>query len=98
MFDILIYIVFFQKRLEERGHIYLGKYSGWYCVSDEAFLSDTELMEQRDPTGKIIKVSAQSGNTVEWTEEENYKFRLSAFQDDLKHWLKDGINNILSHL
>ncbi|KAM0730719.1 Methionine--tRNA ligase, mitochondrial [Formica fusca] len=79
----------FWKRLEERGHIYLGKYSGWYCVSDEAFLSDTELVEQRDLTGKIIKVSAQSGNTVEWTEEENYKFRLSAFQDDLRHWLKD---------
>lgn len=79
----------FWKRLEERGHIYLGKYSGWYCVSDEAFLSDAELVEQKDPTGKIIKVSAQSGNTVEWMEEENYKFRLSAFQDDLKYWLKD---------
>lgn len=91
-------VTLFQKRLEERGHIYLGKYSGWYCVSDEAFLSDAELMEQRDPTGKIIKVSAQSRNTVEWTEEENYKFRLSAFQDDLKYWLKDGINNVVSHL
>ncbi|XP_011645575.1 methionine--tRNA ligase, mitochondrial-like isoform X2 [Pogonomyrmex barbatus] len=79
----------FWKRLEERGHIYLGKYSGWYCVSDEAFLSDTELVEQKDSSGKIIKVSAESGNKVEWTEEENYKFRLSAFQDDLKYWLKD---------
>lgn len=99
MCDILIHIVSFQKRLQERGHIYLGKYSGWYCVSDEAFLSDMELVEQRDPTGKIIKVSAQSGNMVEWMEEENYKFRLSAFQDDLKYWLKDGnINNIVSLL
>ncbi|TGZ48653.1 Methionyl-tRNA synthetase, mitochondrial [Temnothorax longispinosus] len=79
----------FWKRLEERGHIYLGKYSGWYCVSDEAFLSDAELVEQKDSTGKVIKVSAESGNKVEWTEEENYKFRLSAFQDDLKYWLKD---------
>jgi len=36
---------------------------------------------------------------VEWTEEENYKFRLSAFQDDLKYWLKDGIKKcwILIH-
>lgn len=83
----------FQKRLEERGHIYLGKYSGWYCVSDEAFLSDTEIVEQKDATGKVIRVSTESGNTVEWTEEENYKFRLSAFQDDLKYWLKNGILN-----
>ncbi|XP_018400192.1 PREDICTED: methionine--tRNA ligase, mitochondrial-like [Cyphomyrmex costatus] len=79
----------FWKRLEERGHIYLGKYSGWYCVSDEAFLSDAELMEQKDSTGKVIKVSTESGNIVEWTEEENYKFRLNTFQDDLKYWLKD---------
>ncbi|XP_011138683.1 methionine--tRNA ligase, mitochondrial isoform X2 [Harpegnathos saltator] len=79
----------FWKRLEERGHIYLGKYAGWYCVSDEAFLSDAELVEQKDSTGETIKVSAESGNTVEWTEEENYKFRLSALQDDLKYWLKD---------
>ncbi|KAL0129469.1 hypothetical protein PUN28_001627 [Cardiocondyla obscurior] len=79
----------FWKELEERGHIYLGKYSGWYCVSDEAFLNDAELIELKDSTGKVIKVSAESGNKVEWMEEENYKFRLSAFQNDLKYWLKD---------
>lgn len=61
-------------------------------MSDEAFLSDTEIVEQKNATGKVIKVSAESGNTVEWTEEENYKFRLSAFQDDLKYWLKNGMN------
>ncbi|XP_011878831.1 PREDICTED: methionine--tRNA ligase, mitochondrial [Vollenhovia emeryi] len=79
----------FWNRLEERGHIYLGKYSGWYCVSDEAFLGDADLVEEKDSTGKVIKVSAESGNKVEWMEEENYKFRLSAFQDDLKYWLRD---------
>ena len=42
------------------------------------------------PNGEIVKVSAQSGHPVEWAVEENYKFKLSAFQDDLKHWLKDG--------
>ncbi|XP_011341518.1 methionine--tRNA ligase, mitochondrial isoform X2 [Ooceraea biroi] len=79
----------FWRLLEERGHIYLGNYSGWYCVSDEAFLSDSELVEQKDPSGKVFKVSADSGNLVEWMEEKNYKFRLSAFQNDLKYWLKD---------
>lgn len=83
-------IVRFQKLLEERGHIYLGNYSGWYCVSDEAFVSSKEVAEQKDPSGKVLKVSANSGNPVEWMEEKNYKFRLSAFQDDLKYWLKDG--------
>lgn len=79
----------FWGTLEERGHIYLGKYSGWYCVSDEAFLSDAELTEKKDKSGELIKVSSESGNSVEWTEEDSYKFRLSSFQDDLRHWLKD---------
>lgn len=36
-------------------------------------------------------VSAESGHPVEWTEEQNYMFRLSSFQNDLIYWLKhDG--------
>lgn len=86
----------FQKLLEERNHIYKGTYSGWYCVAEEAFLSNKDLIEKTKPSGETFKVSAESGHTVEWAEEDNYKFRLSAFQDDLKHWLKDGKFFIIS--
>ncbi|XP_015594864.1 methionine--tRNA ligase, mitochondrial isoform X2 [Cephus cinctus] len=79
----------FWNTLKAGGHIYLGKYSGWYCESDEAFLTDLDLTEKKTASGEIIKVSNESGHPVEWTEENNYKFRLSNFQDDLKHWLKD---------
>jgi methionyl-tRNA synthetase len=48
------------------------------------------LVEKILPSGKIIKVSRESGHIVEWTEEENYKFQLSKFQNDLKYWIKDG--------
>lgn len=48
------------------------------------------MIEKKTPSGETIRVSAESGHVVEWAEEDNYKFRLSAFQDDLKHWLKDG--------
>ncbi|KAK2583803.1 hypothetical protein KPH14_009702, partial [Odynerus spinipes] len=78
----------FWNVLDAKGYIYLGKYSGWYCTSDEAFLADAELCEKTDESGKTIKVSAESGHPVEWMEEENYKFRLSTLQDDLKYWLK----------
>lgn len=46
-----------------------------------------------DPvTGETRKVAMESGSSVEWTEEENYKFRLSAFQDRLVAWLsEDGV-------
>jgi methionyl-tRNA synthetase len=43
-------------------------------------------------TGETRKVATESGSAVEWTEEENYKFRLSAFQDRLITWLtEDGV-------
>lgn len=42
------------------------------------------------PSGKTVKVSAESGHPVEWSEEQNYVFRLSSFQDDLKYWLRQN--------
>ncbi|XP_023289126.1 methionine--tRNA ligase, mitochondrial [Orussus abietinus] len=78
----------FWNKLQEKNYIYLGKYSGWYSTSDEAFLTDIEIIEKQ-VNGQIIKVSKVSGNPVQWTEEDNYKFTLSSFQDDLKHWLKN---------
>ncbi|XP_058807350.1 methionine--tRNA ligase, mitochondrial-like isoform X2 [Phymastichus coffea] len=87
---------YFWKLLEEKNYIYKGKYSGWYCVPEEAFLSNQDLIEKKTSSGKSVKVSAESGHVVEWTEEDNYKFRLSSFQDDLKHWLKDVFYKIVT--
>lgn len=80
--------IFLQRKLDEEGHIYSSKYSGWYCVSDETFLTESQLKEVASPegNGKVL-VSAESGHPVEWTEEENYIFKLSRFQDDLRHWI-----------
>jgi methionyl-tRNA synthetase len=61
------------NRLEERGQIYLDSYSGWYSVRDEAFYSESELID-----GK-----ASTGAEVEWVKEESYFFRLSNWQDKL---------------
>ncbi|KAI8422987.1 hypothetical protein MSG28_014075 [Choristoneura fumiferana] len=36
-----------------------------------------------------VKVAAESGQPVEWTEESNYMFRLSAFRTHLRDWLKN---------
>ena len=66
------------QRLVERGEIYLGKYSGWYAVRDEAYYAEDELTTT--PAGKKL---APSGAEVEWVEEPSYFFRLSAWQDRL---------------
>jgi methionyl-tRNA synthetase len=61
------------EKLRENGHIYLGKYSGWYSVRDEAFYGEDELVDGKAPTGA----------DVEWVEEESYFFDLSKWQDTL---------------
>jgi len=66
------------QRLIERDQIYLGSYSGWYAVRDEAFYAESELT--RGPDGTRL---APSGAPVEWVEEPSYFFRLSAWQDRL---------------
>ncbi|MDD9911803.1 MAG: methionine--tRNA ligase [Alphaproteobacteria bacterium] len=65
------------QKLAQNGYIYKDTYSGWYCVSDEAYYDESELTEQ---DGKKI---APSGHPVEWMEEESYFFKLSAFEDKL---------------
>src|SRR6266481_1087947 len=68
----------FIRTTEKRGEIYLGSFAGWYSVRDEAFYEEEELAG--GPDGKK---RAPSGAEVEWVEEENYFFRLSAWQDRL---------------
>ncbi|MEZ5930783.1 MAG: methionine--tRNA ligase [Alphaproteobacteria bacterium] len=61
------------KTLVEKGEIYLGSYAGWYAVRDEAFYTESELIDGKAPTGA----------PVEWVEEPSYFFRLSAWQQKL---------------
>ncbi|KAK7077993.1 Methionine--tRNA ligase, mitochondrial [Halocaridina rubra] len=79
----------FITNLMAGGHIYQGSYSGWYCVSDEAYLTDVQVKEMTTSSGQKQMVSIESGHPVEWNKEENYMFKLSSFQNDLLHWLKD---------
>jgi methionyl-tRNA synthetase len=61
------------RELEARGEIYRGSFAGWYSVRDEAFYDESELVNGKAPTGA----------DVEWFEEENFFFRLAAWQDRL---------------
>ncbi len=61
------------NRISDRGYIYKSKYAGWYCVRDEAFYAEKELVDGKAPTGA----------DVEWVEEESYFFALSKFQEPL---------------
>lgn len=67
----------FQKLLE-KGDIYKGTYQGWYCVSEENFLSEDVPLE---PEG--YKICPDCGRKAVLLEEESYFFRLSAYQKPL---------------
>ena len=65
----------FLNTLFETGHIYKGKYEGYYCRPCERFFTEKEQGD--DKTCPIHKMR------LEWVEEDNYFFALSKFQDRL---------------
>jgi methionyl-tRNA synthetase len=67
------------RRCAAAGDIYKKKYKGLYCVGDEAFVKEADLVDGKcpnHPTMDLIEI-----------EEENYFFRLSAYQDRLVEYL-----------
>jgi len=77
------------NRLLDSGDIYLSKYAGWYSVSDEAYYTEDEIINEN---GK--KISKLSGSSVDWFEEESYFFKLSAWQNQLLEHYKKNPNFI----
>jgi methionyl-tRNA synthetase len=70
------------RRMEKAGDIYLDKYAGWYSVRQEAYFDEKETTLDADGVR-----CEPLGSPVEWTEEETYFFRLSAFAERLlKHY------------
>lgn len=73
----------FQKLLDQ-GDIYLGKYKGWYSVSDEEFFTESQLAEvYRDDQGNITGGKAPSGHEVSLVEEESYFFKMGKYASRL---------------
>jgi methionyl-tRNA synthetase len=61
------------ERCQRNGYIYTGSYTGQYCFFDELYVTDAK---PGDPC-------PDCGRPTETVTEENYFFKLSAFQDKL---------------
>jgi methionyl-tRNA synthetase len=59
--------------IRDNGYIYKGTYTGQYCVSDELYVDGAQPGDPCPTCGRI----------TETVEEENYFFKLSAFEDKL---------------
>ncbi|HEX2792158.1 MAG TPA: methionine--tRNA ligase [Candidatus Paceibacterota bacterium] len=68
------------RRCDAAGDIYKKKYRGLYCVGDEAYVKESDLVDGKCPNHPTLDL-------VE-IEEENYFFRLSAYQDRLLGYLE----------
>lgn len=65
------------QMLFDRGEIQKRSYAGWYCVPDERFWTEKDLIEGNCP---------DCGRPVEQIQEENYFFLMSKYQERLiKH-------------
>jgi methionyl-tRNA synthetase len=60
------------RKIRDNGYIYKGTYTGQYCVSDELYVD-------AEPGAPC----PDCGRPTETVQEENYYFKLSAFQDQL---------------
>jgi len=63
------------ETIQAAGDIYTDRYEGYYCERCEAFRKEAELVDGRCPH--------HPSREIEWTEEENYFFRLSGYRDRL---------------
>ena len=62
------------KKLYDQGDIYKGSYEGWYCVPDESFWTESQLVDGKCP---------DCGRPVQKASEEAYFFKMSKYADRL---------------
>ena len=61
----------FIKKVFEKGDIYKGEYEGFYCLPDERYITETELVDGKCP---------DCGRDVQKIKEEAYFFRLRKYK------------------
>ncbi|MCX7019188.1 MAG: methionine--tRNA ligase [bacterium] len=74
----------FWNAVRENGDIYLGRYEGWYSVSEEVF--HLESQAQTAPDGR--KLSPETGEELVWKSENSYFFRWSRYNDALTNFVR----------
>jgi methionyl-tRNA synthetase len=73
------------QKLWDEGQIYKDEYEGWYCVPDERFWTEKDLIDGNCP---------DCGRPVKQLTESNYFFKMSAYQDWLIAYINDHPDSI----
>ena len=83
--EVLVQKIF--QKFVDNDDIYKGKYEGWYCTSDEAYFTQTQVDEAN---GKC----PDCGKDVKKVKEESYFFRMSKYSDRLLSYYEDNLEFI----
>lgn len=67
------------KKLYDQGDIYKSQYEGWYCVPDESFFTDSQLVDGHCP---------ECGREVVRANEEAYFFKMGKYQKQLEEHIE----------
>lgn len=70
------------KKLYDNGDIYKGKYEGWYCVPDESFWTESQVVDGCCP---------ECGRPVQKASEEAYFFKLSNYEKEIRNFVENNI-------
>ena len=74
------------KEIYDRGEIYLGEYSGWYCSECETFYTEKDLQDGNCPTHE---------KKAEWISEESYFFKMSNYTQNVLDYLQKSTASVL---
>ena len=68
------------QRLKDQGDLFEAVYEGWYSTAAERFWTEKDLVDGKCP---------DTGQPVEWVQEKNWFFRMSAYAARLRVWLEE---------
>ncbi len=83
------------RRIDAAGDLYRGTYEGWYCVRCEVYKAEDDLEEDGDGE---LRCPLHPSRELEWMEEENWFFRLSAYQEPLLELLDERPEFVLPEI
>ena len=67
------------EKLKNTGDIYKGTYEDWYCMSDESYFAEADLVDKKCPS---------CGRDVQKLKEESYFFKLSKYEKPLLEYFE----------
>ena len=70
------------QRVHDAGHVYAGHYEGYYCPRCADFKTEAELIEGNKCPIHLIELEREV--------EDNWFFKLSAFQEPLERWYAEN--------